>query len=270
MDNKRVPDILIEQYALGELSPEKAREVEDSPGFADRLAEIEASNQRILTAYPAATFARRIENRSEVAPAAPARRRVGFTLNLIRFGIPAAALVAVALIVGLQLGSSTPIGPEGAEIVRLKGSAPRIYVYRSVPGAATAANNVERLDNGAVAHTGDRLQLAYVAGEYGYGAIVSVDGRGVVTLHYPSSTDGFDPAVQSGGETRLDLAYQLDDAPAFERFLFFASDERFSVQALVQQIRSQAAAIVQNPNAAIHVDGDFATDSILLRKGEIR
>ena len=48
MKHQDVPEILIEQYALGELSPEKARDIEQSPGFAARIAEIKRSNAEIL------------------------------------------------------------------------------------------------------------------------------------------------------------------------------------------------------------------------------
>ena len=44
MSKRRVPDILIEQYVLGELPEEQAREVEQSEGFAARVAAIEQDN----------------------------------------------------------------------------------------------------------------------------------------------------------------------------------------------------------------------------------
>ena len=62
MKQHEVPEILIEQYALGELSPQRAREIEQSPGFAERIAEIERSNAEVLAQYPPELFAARIQN----------------------------------------------------------------------------------------------------------------------------------------------------------------------------------------------------------------
>ena len=46
--------------------------------------------------------------------------------------------------------------------------------------------------------------------------IVSYDGRGVVTLHYPNVARA-SAELRAGGAVPLDHSFELDDAPLFER-----------------------------------------------------
>ncbi|MHA0111600.1 hypothetical protein ACXYUI_31585, partial [Klebsiella pneumoniae] len=66
----------------------------------------------------------------------------------------------------------------------LKGDGPHLIVYRQ---AADAEGDV-RLHSNDLANQGEVLQLRYAAGGFPYGIIVSVDGAGTVTLHFPAST----------------------------------------------------------------------------------
>ena len=59
--------------------------------------------------------------------------------------------------------------------------------------------------------------------------LVSIDGRGVATLHFP---DDVDPtALAHGGAMALDHSYELDDAPGFERFLRVTAGQRLPLDA---------------------------------------
>jgi hypothetical protein len=73
------------------------------------------------------------------------------------------------------------------------------------------AGSPERLADGDGAAEGDVVQLVYRLQGHGEGAILSVDGRGVVTEHLA-------PGPLSPGRVALDHAFELDDAPGFERF----------------------------------------------------
>lgn len=288
MRRNTVPDILIEQYVLGELSETRAREVEQSPGFAERVAEIERSNEEILTRYPAPQFAARIRNQfeaqAETSRAATGSRAAGRrtgaergSLRWLALALPGAAAVAVATIFAVQgfVGGAGGADRAVDEIVRLKGSDPSLLVYRSVEGPSTRDDEAEALPDGAEARAGDRLQLAYNAGDHRYGAIVSVDGRGVVTLHFPLTMSD-DPRLEVGRTQRLPYGYQLDDAPRFERFYFIASDAPFSVQQLVQTVRAQSPRIAERADYSLvlgDVFGDRAMDdvdvvSVTIAKGE--
>jgi hypothetical protein len=83
--------------------------------------------------------------------------------------------------------------------------------------------------------------VGYHAAGHAYGVIVSIDGRRLVTLHLPR--DG-ERAVPLGREATvlLDHAYELDDAPRWERFYFVTGNEPFLVSAVV--IAAERAALV--------------------------
>ncbi|MFW5788498.1 MAG: hypothetical protein ACOCW3_01045 [Spirochaetota bacterium] len=269
MSEKRVPDFLIEQYVLGELPPEKAREVERSERFTERVAEVERDTERFLEAHPPHAFAQRIRNAGEAAERSPvrspARTRAGAgrTIRLLTFAVPgAAAVLALAFVLFGGLGIDTvPVVDPDSQILRIKGAEPRISVYRS-----TGTEDAEALADGDVARQGDELQITYTASGRGFGAIVSVDGRGTVTLHYPL-TPSSEPALTTGGEQRLPYAYRLDDAPAFERFYFVTSRSSFEVSELLTRIRSQADSIVSSPDIELRLPGDFEVEAITIRKG---
>ena len=78
---------------------------------------------------------------------------------------------------------------------------------------------------------GDILQLSYVCADPEYALIVSVDGNGIVTPHFPEdSTDS--SLLERGGEHPLSYSYVLDDAPSFERFYLVTCDEEFSLDSI--------------------------------------
>ncbi|MFP4114550.1 MAG: hypothetical protein ACOCZB_03145 [Spirochaetota bacterium] len=273
MSDKRVPDILIEQYVLGELSEEEAREVERSEGFAERVAAIERDNVAFLRNHPADVFAVRIRNQYESERAEGSRDSVrtrgttrARTLRIMAFAVPgAAALVAFAFVLfgGMGFDPGTIVDPD-TEIVRLKGAEPHIAIYRAI---GNGRSDAEELRDGDSASSGDTLQLAYNAAGKPYGAIVSVDGRGAVTLHYPLTVSA-DPDLVAGGERQLPYAYQLDDAPDFERFFFITSEETFSVARVLDQVEEQAGAIVDDPDRDLRLASAFTVQSSTIRKGD--
>jgi hypothetical protein len=239
---RRTPDWLLERIALGELPPEelaaaRAQLAREPEGEA-RLAALEAENKAILEKLPPAAVAREVELRDAVA-----RRKEAAQVEArpLRRWAPAVALVpalaAVALFVVVRPGGSSVGGgleAPGPEITRLKGLLPQLIVHRQGPAAP------ERLADGTAAAAGDVVQVAYVAAGQAYGAILSVDGRGAVTLHAPESGGQAVPLAPSGTHA-LPRAYELDDAPAFERFIFITSDTPFSLDAVLAAARAVAA-----------------------------
>jgi hypothetical protein len=126
------------------------------------------------------------------------------------------------------------VDPFGPEVTRTKGLLPQLLVHRQ--GAAEP----ERLADGAAAGAGDVVQLSYIAAGHPYGAVVSVDGRGAVTVHEPE-TGAQAVALAASGTHALPRAYELDDAPAFERFLFITSDTSFALEPVLAAARALAA-----------------------------
>jgi len=89
-------------------------------------------------------------------------------------------------------------------------------------------------------HRGDTLQIRYLAAGKRFGVIASIDARGQITFHLPEAP-GLAVALDRDGERALPHAYELDDSPGFERFLFVTSDAAFATAEVVQALKSGAA-----------------------------
>jgi hypothetical protein len=115
---------------------------------------------------------------------------------------------------------------------RIKGvtGRPTLAVYRR-----TSAGS-ERLADGDVARPGDLLRVGYTSAGRAYGLILSIDATGAVTLHLPPS-GAVAAALEPGGITLLDSAYELDAAPRIERFYFVTGSGRFDVAPVLDAAR---------------------------------
>jgi hypothetical protein len=134
-----------------------------------------------------------------------------------------------------HVSDRSPDGPGTRE----KGLRPHLNVYRQ------QGDEVELLADGAVAHPGDVLQVAYVAAGATHGVVVSIDGNGMVTLHHPpKETDSTE--LEESGEIPIPHAYQLDDAPEFERFVLVSG----AVPVRVRDVVVAAEAIATDPERA--------------------
>ncbi|HEX8820521.1 MAG TPA: ActD-like protein [Archangium sp.] len=229
----RTPDWLLERIALGELPSEelvaaRARLLAEPEGAA-RLTALEADSATTLQRLPPAEVAHRVASQGRVLQArreGPAHRfRPAFAL------VP--AIAAVALLVLVRPQAPAPVGDEVPEVTRVKGLEPRLLVHRQ------RAETPEALVEGARVAEGDVVQVAYVAAGRTHGVILSVDGRGTVTLHAPESGEA-SVRLATSGTHALPGAYALDDAPAFERFFLVTADAPFAVGEVLAAARSLA------------------------------
>ncbi len=271
----RVPDLILEQYALGELPPAEEKRfraaMESDPEIARRLKAIEESNAAILERHSPERMADSIRSRLESAesgrdaddierfrPSAGARA-ISSLARRASFPIAAALLVlAGALIV--RPGQDSAIS--GAEVTRAKGGRASLYVYRKTPSGS------EELPDGALASRSDLVQLSYTSGGARYGAILSIDGRGTVTFHLPRAYSGGAaqaPELESRPHAALDSAYELDDAPAFERFFLVISDKPFSLSELYEGAKKLAGR-ADAESAPLPIASRLGQSSLLLRK----
>ena len=235
-----IPDVIVELLVLGELEDHEAAEVRarlEADGDP-RLEEIEQSNAEVLARYPVHEVVAELMDDlgaggspwpRDTAPV----RRVRPVVIVAAVGLAVAA--SVALIWGLGSSSDPVARPEPEQVavveplpalagdgVRHKG-AQRLVIDRRGQEAS--------LGPGDVVEPGDVLQLSYSKGGRRYGVIVSLDGAGVATLHWPERAE--DSTELGPGLVRLEYAYELDDAPDFERFFFVAADEPISVSEVI-------------------------------------
>ena len=185
------------------------------------------SDKEILEKYSSDFVKSLVENKLSKSTAS---KKESFTIKpsfVFKFSAVAAVL-ALALILPLSFSNSTKVYDsvfEGESAIRLKGKSSALFVYRNENGKAV------RLSTGTKVSEGDILQLSYVCADPEYALIVSVDGNGVVTSHFPEdSTDS--ALLEKGGEFPLSYSYKLDDAPAFERFYLVTSSKEFSLDSI--------------------------------------
>ncbi len=262
-----LPDWLVERAALDEVAPTSRDRVEqaDPRELAERIAALRVENAAELASYPAGAAVPQIEGRiaGETRRLAAHRR----TRRLALLGTASAA-AAVVVVAGLALhrtpsvtDDELPANGSQGEGIRVKGSA-RLLAFRQV------GDQVERLEQDAIAHAGDLIQLRYTAGGEGYGVIASIDGAGVVTLHHPVSEDAPPEATAlSAKPTALPHAYALDDAPEFERFFFITADTPLDVPHSLAALRALAARR-DSATATLDLPAGLHQWSLRLRKSD--
>lgn len=263
-----LPDWLVERAALDEVPPasrERIARAEPSE-LAARVTALRDDNAAELAAHPAGPAVAQLEARL----AAQARQRAETQrVRRRRAGwLAAAAASAAAVLLVVRPGTErTPTdeggrgGVEDGDGTRVKGT-PRLVAFRH------AGDGVERLEQDAVVRAGDVIQLRYNAGGKGFGVIASVDGAGVVTLHYPLREDAPPQATAVAAETTtLPNAYALDDAPGFERFFFITASGPVDVQQALGALRALAGR-QDSATAVPELPAGMRQWSLRLRKAE--
>lgn len=157
------------------------------------------------------------------------RRAAGqHTRRIVQWAAPVAALLVVATL----LVRPSMLMPESPD--RIKGPDATLTVYRQTTAGS------EQLNDGSVARPGDIVRLGYKVSAPGFGLIVSVDDRGVVTVHHPGDARRA-AELRDGDLVLLDQAYELDDAPERERFYLITAAAPFDVDAIVSIVKREAA-----------------------------
>jgi hypothetical protein len=209
-----ISGFMLERYALGELAGEELRVAEAAvaadPTLASRVDEIRAAKDQFLKRAPYAGF--RVEHEKRAA-AKPARWFAWGTLSLLT----AAAVVFLVV----KPGDDT----------RIKGSGVGLSVALVGNGAPKA------LASGARVHPGDRLQLAYDAGEMTHVALLGVDGSGAVSIYFPESSDVMQ---RRPGEARATFPFSLtlDSTPGDETMVAVFADKPLALRELEAAVKT--------------------------------
>jgi len=259
-------DLTLEQYLLGELSPEKESGVraalQADESLRIRLEALRESDRQILAAYPAEDMA--VAIRARLPDGRAESGGVGRRFSPLALALPAAATILLFLSFLAARERIIPqLSTSMAEVTRLKGVKTHLTVYRK------ADDGAEELTSGQAARQKDILQISYTAAEARHGVILSVDGRGTVTWHLPGGYPGTAaaaPALNMQGEIVLPSAYELDDAPGFERFILVYSEASFDVRAVEQAVRALAARPRSADNAALTLPAGVRQYSVVLKK----
>ena len=229
-DHPEVSDFRLERYLLGELPAAELdalrQRIESDSGLGERLAALERSNEELHQRFPPEWMAGQIKLKMQRTGLRRAQRqRSGYRL----WAVPAAALILAVVAVPAFFDRVAEVPSE-----RIKGGAegPQLMIFRKLD------RGEERLRDGARVQSGDLVQIVYRSGGLPFGAILSVDGRGTVTQHLPTTGPG---AARLAARDTLDFAYELDNAPKWERFFFVAAGHGFNLAALKDQLAAGGA-----------------------------
>jgi len=251
-----VAEITLERYRLNELPAEVMaaleRRMQTDHDLRRRVDALVLSDDQIRASDRLQPVAARVRQRLEPERTDATRR--GW-LSMARWALPAAASIAFALIFLLPRTMFLATGDDE----RIKGLSASLTLFRQV-GAGS-----ETLADGAVARQGDVIRVGYRAAGQAYGAILSIDGRGHITMHLPA---GGARAVALGRESTvlLDQAYELDDAPRWERFYFITGDTPFPIAPLVESAQRAIAKAGGHAVPALSLDAGLQQSVFSLQK----
>ena len=255
-----VPNWKLERYLLEELpgdEMESLRQLEKTDAaLQQRLSVLRQENAEILEQFPPAWMARQIRVRAGAAESGE-RQRDWLERLWPMPAVPVLGLLAVmALLPALEKNDDSPgreMAPAG---IRIKGLEPQLILHRK-----TAAGS-EQLSDGAFVTEGDLIQVQYRAAGAKYGAIVSIDGRRQVTRHLPSDARRAQE-LELAGPVALGFAYELDDAPDWERFYFVTSPARFDVDDIIAAVTAAAG---KPAGDSLDVGANISQSALTLRK----
>lgn len=214
----------LERIHQGEISKTDLSEAENA-----QIALLQKSDEAILAKYPAESMKEQVQARLNNKKQTR-QRRIFFSYT----GLAMAAALVIAFFIPMFVSNNsiTLVNQfSDTSSDRVKGSEVNLFIYRNDDGKAT------KLLSGSHVNAGDVLQISYLSAKKNYGAILSIDGNGIVTEHFPE--DGTVASVlQTGGEVPLSYSYQLDNAPKFERFFLISSNQEFALPEIKKVLSS--------------------------------
>lgn len=232
MKTEKLSVLLLERYLCGEVTDKEKALVENECRIDETLRttleEMRRSNGDITQRYSPDTVASEIAlkiHREDVRE--NIRRNENASIGNNRFRpLPILSYGLLAVVLLIVPFSIRQLHREGE---RIKGIKPSLIVYRD------EGRNYQKLSDSTLVSPGDRLQIGYNAAGMKYGIILSVDGNGVLSLHYPEDTTTRTSGVllEQGGEQLLNTSFELDSAPHFERFYFLTSQDSLNVSEII-------------------------------------
>ena len=275
MKEKKINQWALERYILDELPSEKIMEIknrlhEDS-NLKKEIEKLKKSNQNILNQYSSDIIIPKILSRYEKENSRSENKKgirpILFKRLLYASPVLASALVLLFIILHYRGNIGSSRQNIFTEDTRIKGmssiglTTTHLMIHRR--------NNdiIELLENGDKAKAGNLLQIAYVATRESYGVILSIDGNGMVTLHYPDSKNEA-TVLEQNRKVLIGNAYELDDAPEFERFFFITSKSEINVDEILERAETLAKKLEKAKREYLELPESFNQSSILLVKGE--
>ncbi|MDH5727822.1 MAG: hypothetical protein OEZ58_02450 [Gammaproteobacteria bacterium] len=265
---RRISDLELEQFLLEELPVGKMNAIHDrlreDKELQERLAAIKLSNEQILERYPVNDVCQdiRLKHNEWQDKHFRRQRRQSKTIRWLAYGLP----VLLVAVIGVNLQNDdlsvvtnlpTTLSLPGNGI-RTKGLNPSLEIMQ------ITQHQQRRLQSGDELQSGDVIQMSYQGVGRRYGIILSMDGNRNVTLHYPNEVG--ESIELKTGKTPLGFSYELDNAPAFEHFVFLTSDQMIDVEQVIQALQKNAANITATRANDLDVDSHIEQYWFFLKK----
>jgi hypothetical protein len=225
----KISDFKVERYLLGELSKEEMaalqkREAEDEI-FAARVRAMREENARILADNPFAALESKLD-------AADTAEGSGKSIYGMWLKVAAALVIMVgifAIVASNRNVATYERGNASMEVAmaetdngtRIKGMQASLEVWKKTGDSAVQMVNLGE------AREGDEIQLRYRVPQKCFGMLISMDGNGTITMHMGEGNKSVE--LEPGKMTTLPFAYKLDNAPKFEKFFLFTSQNSFEI-----------------------------------------
>lgn len=265
MKNKRLRTWEIERYLLGELPSQRMEEIkrlaQENPEIQREIAHLGNSNPEVLKQHPSEIMIpeilKRYEENKRQAGVREKSGPIGLKRLLYAGPVLAASLILLFIVLlrdGAAPGYTRIKGEESIDFTKTQ-----IIIYRK--------NNdkIDLLNNGNPARAGDLLQIAYVPAGKTNGVILSTDGSGTVTLHFPENKHSSTNLTQEK-KVLLTSSYELDDAPDFERFFFITAMEEIDVADIINKAEIMASTPASARTASLELPESCHQFSMLLKK----
>jgi hypothetical protein len=235
-----VSDFDLERFVIDDVTADERRRIAGllatDPELARRIAALRCDNAATLALHPPrrveAEVLRRTSSSSSSSSSSslfwsPARWRVVATTTGL------AACAAVVLLAPRSVEHAS--GPTSE---RVKGEGQHLFATH-VDG-----DRQQPITTGSTLPAGAVVQLGVAGLDGHFGVVVSLDGRGAVTLHAPEHGEhsiAWPATTEPGDVASLSSSFTLDDAPSFERFVLVSAPSPFPVAAVVDALHVVAA-----------------------------
>ena len=237
-----IPTRILEEIKNSEVDAKNFYSIYGKENIEAALADLQKSDEEILNTYSVQAMKAAVAGKlTKSADANSSNNNIlKFPVSTVRFITYAAAAVLLAAIIIPASLRNARISSTRTPTERVKGNAPvavsedpQIKLYRQ------KGREIQALNNGDFAHSGDVIQITYNAGNDEYGVIFSVDGNGNITRHFPENSWKAAQLEQRNDETPLDFSYELDNAPDFECFILVTSKKQFSLEGIESKITNK-------------------------------
>ena len=236
-----IPTRVLEEIKNSEVDAKNFYSTYGKENIESALNELKKSDEEILNTY--SVDAMRAAVAGKLAKNQIKNTQTNGTIlkfpayRIVSYAAAAVLLAAILIPAGLK---TSKIGASHAPTERVKGNAPAakssdpsIKLYRQ------KGREIQALNDGDFARSGDVIQITYNAGNEEYGVIFSVDGNGNITRHFPENSWQAAQLEQRPDETPLDFSYELDNAPDFECFIMVTSKKEFSLEGIEKSIKNK-------------------------------